>query len=149
MRHEYTWSASKGEWTLRHRSCQKDRLQLLLPDGSCCELCASLGDDRGLVEKVCRFVYDLDAARLLQHRMYQKDKVDAWVRAVQKKDIYLHRCKGRYDGLIAMLTKARSCCVLQRREENKACQDLQAYLRSVWPNNWSSTTPCACSSLRR
>ena len=65
--HQYWTELSTDKWFVRHKSCKGkvDNHKL-----TCCKLCHSLGEPRGIKRYVCRFMFKMHSAHLLCHNLF-------------------------------------------------------------------------------
>ena len=89
------------DWIIRHCRCSGSGT-LANSEESVCKLCFELASSQKFISKICGFVLDMDAARLLQKHMYASERVGDFMAKCRDKALYQHRSKASYEKLFAM-----------------------------------------------
>ena len=99
---------ASNDWTLQDSKCAgQQALVHCGQDGEhVCLACFKHCNDQRFLTRLCTFVMDLDAAKVLHHRMFAIEKVADFISSLKQKAVYTRRSKSLYDQMFALATPA-------------------------------------------
>ena len=105
--HDIQICRGSKDWIIRHQQCvstkhEKKHVRRSDEHDATCTLCFHLCSEQRYLSRISTFVVDIDAAKLLWHRMFATDQLPEFMESLKTKELYLRRSQALYEHLFSL-----------------------------------------------
>ena len=104
--HKVTKVCNSGDWVLQHRKCTEDNAPKQVrrhgENEATCYDCFNLASDPKFISRIAGLLLDMEAARILWHRMFAQEKLPGYIEQLKQSTLYLRRSKSTLDHFLGM-----------------------------------------------